>query len=209
MKGTSVKTARELRNRIAAKFGRMSDAASFPEHVVLFEVPIEGRLQPGYEFLQRASRQRIDAVAVGIWKKTEGLIHGFEIKVSRSDLLHELRDLTKSEAAVRAVDRWWLVLGSRDLLHEDDPVPASWGVLYAQGRGLRVLREPSPQAGAADRSLLTGLVTRALISPRYIGQIRYRDGLIASQYHYDRRLRHEFERGVEAGLARAQLGGAA
>jgi hypothetical protein len=221
---TGVKTAVEMRQRIAAKFGKTSEVTSFPEHVVLFEVPIDGRPQPGFEFefefLERASRQRIDAVALGIWRRTEGLIHGFEIKVSRSDLLHELRDLSKSEAAVRSVDRWWLALGDKALLHDDDPVPESWGVLYASGRGLRVLREPSPQAGELDRSLITGLVTRALIAPRYIGQIRYRDGQIATQTFYKRQLDavrkaglDRYQEGVRHGIAQGRLearqGGAA
>jgi hypothetical protein len=166
----TVRTARELRNRVAAKFGRTSDPMLFPEHVVLYEVPLHGRGNS-------RSLQRIDAVAVGVWPGTQQLIHGFELKVSRADLLHELKDLTKSQAAVDACDRFWLVLGDAKLLRPEDPVPESWGILAASGRGLRTLRAAEPQAGRHDPSLIIGLVTRALVAPRMGFEARYKAGL--------------------------------
>lgn len=179
-------TARELRQRVAARFGKTSEAVSFPEYVVLFEVPIVGRprtpLAEGESLddypIALRSRQRLDVVAVGVWNRTSHLVHGFEVKVSRADLLHELRDLTKSEYAARAVDRFWLVLGDRTLMRDTDPIPESWGILYASGRGLRLLREPGVQEGSLDRTLIVGMVTRALIAPRIGTQVRYRDGLM-------------------------------
>lgn len=190
----AVATARELRNRVSNKFGKRSEAVSYPEHVVLYEVPVN----------QDGTRRRIDAVAIGVWRKTGNLVHGFELKVSRADLLHELRDLTKSEPAVRAVDRFWLVLGDKALMRDTDPIPESWGIIVAHGRGLRIVREAAPQAGELDRSLLVGMVTRALVAPRMGTAIRYRDGLIRgyrdAEDTYKMRLAYAENRAAEANL---------
>ncbi|NQX36265.1 hypothetical protein [Herbiconiux sp. VKM Ac-2851] len=177
MAPTKVATARELRARVAAKFGKRSEALSFPEHVTLFEVPFDGRIRPGYEGTGRRSRQRYDVLAVGLWPSSKHLVHGFELKVSRSDLLHELRDLTKSEHAAANVDRFWLVLGDRTILRDDDPIPASWGIIVPHGRGLTIHRDAQPQPGLMDRSLIRGITTRALVHPRIGTEVRYRDGL--------------------------------
>lgn len=179
-------TARELRMRVARKFGPERDPHSTsimtPERIVLFEVPLWGRPSPTYDW--KRSRQRIDVVAVGT-KEKDQLVHGFEVKVSRADLLHELRDLTKSEAAVRAVDRWWLVVAA-GILHDDDPVPPSWGILETRGRGLTVRRDAEPQQGDV-RPLVAGLTLRALVAPRYIRGIAWREGLEYGRRIWERR----------------------
>lgn len=185
----TVTTARELRHRVARKFGKRSDVLSFPEHVVLFEVPFRGRPRYGLEESDTLaeslrSRQRYDALAIGVWPSSKKLIHGFELKVTRADLLHELRDLTKSEYAARNVDRFWLVLGDKTLMKDTDPVPESWGVLAAHGRGLRMIREAQPQPGLMDRELLVGAVTRALVHPTIGREVRYRDGLVSNHKWY-------------------------
>lgn len=189
MKALTVTTARELRNRVSVRFGKRSDALSFPEHIVLYEVPFMGRPRPGFEDIAAErpndrrwiSSQRYDALAIGVWPSSKQLVHGFELKVSRGDLLHELRDLTKSEIAASNVDRFWLVLGDKSLLREDDPIPESWGIMAAVGRGLRLIRDAAPQPGLLARSLLIGVATRALIQPTIGREVRYRDGLITGQ----------------------------
>lgn len=226
-KPLTVGTARELRNRVAVRFGKRSDMMSFPEHITLYEVPFIGRPR-FHESIEAMgalandrrfrSRQRFDVLAVGVWPSSKGLIHGFELKVSRADLLHELRDLSKSEHAARLVDRFWLVLGDKSLLREDDPVPESWGILVAVGRGLRVIRDAAPQPGEFDRSLLLGIATRALVTPRMGGEARYRDGLnrgytsmkdqLATAYRQrddsNRRRDEAFNLGVVHGRAEAE-----
>jgi hypothetical protein len=166
--------------------------------VVLFEVPFLGRAKYGLvdgENLEDLpsnlrSRQRYDALAVGIWPSSKQLVHGFELKVSRSDLLHELRDLTKSEEAARNVDRFWLVLGDKTILRDTDLVPDSWGILAAVGRGLRIIRDAQPQEGALTRSLLIGAVTRSLVQPTIGREVRYRDALVRSDKEYRQQLEH-------------------
>lgn len=157
-------TTRELRRRLQVRFGKRSEAVGMPEHAVLFEVPVDGvqRMEfPDGRHYDRKLRRRIDAVAVGMWTRTEHLVHGFEIKASRSDLVKELRDPQKSEPARRLCDRWWLVLADQKLLG-DDPVPDGWGVLYASGRGLRVLTQAAPIESQRDPRFVAALVQSAL-----------------------------------------------
>jgi hypothetical protein len=180
--------ARELRQRVAAKFGRenrWSDAVVLPVHVVLFEVPLMGRMVEDRYGNPLRSRQRIDVVAIGVWGKTDNLVHGFEVKVSRADLMAELRDLSKSEYAARACDRWWLVVAA-GILRDDDPVPESWGILEQRGRGLTIRREPTPQLGETGR-LVGGIATRALAAPTYGRALAYRRGFDYARNVYEKR----------------------
>lgn len=152
-------TARELRRRIGVKYGKLGDAVLMPEHLVMFEVPVDGR--PRWDGDTKGTRQRIDAVAVGMWGRTRHLIHGFEIKCSRADLIIELRDLSKSAAGVAMCDTWSLVLADADLLRPDDLIPDGWGVLAARGRGLTVLRKPVEREGVRDGRIIAGLLQAA------------------------------------------------
>lgn len=185
-------TTRDLRRRVSVKFGRTSGAMHMPEHAVLFEVPVDGvRRWDGGEM---PCRRSIDAVAIGLWKRTGHLVHGFEIKATRADLRAELRDPDKSEPARRLCDRWWLVIADRKLLGDDAP-PEGWGVLHASGRGLRVLVEPEPIVAERDPRFVAALVQSALRShgtcaglARVDGYLSgYKKGLAIGEEHGRRR----------------------
>lgn len=161
---------RDLRRRIAARYGRSSNEAMVPEYSVLFEVPVDGAYrwtltnEDGHtETTSRRCRRRIDAVAVGLWRRTDYAIHGFEIKATRADLLAELRDPDKSEPGRRLCDRWWLVLKDRSLLG-DSVLPDGWGLLVASGRGLRKVVDASSITGERDPRFIAALVQTALRS---------------------------------------------
>lgn len=181
---TSAKDAtRDLRRRIAAKFGRATPGM-MPEHAVLFEVPVDGAHRWAYEVdgvrheEQKPCRRRIDAVAIGLWKRTGHLIHGFEIKSTRADLRAELRNPDKSEPARRLCDRWWLVLADRKLLGDDQP-PEGWGLLDVSGRGLRVLAQPSALTPDRDPRFVAALVQTALRSHGVCAGLARVDGHLA------------------------------
>ncbi|MCB8043659.1 hypothetical protein JM654_03970 [Microbacterium oxydans] len=67
-------------------------------------------------------------------------VHGFEVKVSRSDWLTELRDPEKAEAWARYCHYFWLVAASKDIVRDD--LPEGWGLLVPHGESLRVVRKP-------------------------------------------------------------------
>ncbi|MES2488517.1 MAG: hypothetical protein V4607_01910 [Pseudomonadota bacterium] len=77
------------------------------------------------------SRSRsADAVAMNLWPSRGLRIHGFEIKVSRSDLIKELTQPEKCEAIAKYCDHWWLV-GPREIFADDvlAKIPPSWGIM--------------------------------------------------------------------------------
>lgn len=89
-----------------------------------------------------------DAVSMGIWPSRGNEIHGFEIKVTRSDWLNELKDHKKSAAVQKYCHRWWIVAGKRDIVDPDE-LPKTWGLMIPRGKGLQIkvqapLLEPAP-----------------------------------------------------------------
>lgn len=74
-----------------------------------------------------------DAVAVGLWKSHGHKIEGFEIKVSRSDFLNELKQPEKSQPVFRYCNLWWLVTPKG--LVQPDELPENWGLLELQDSG--------------------------------------------------------------------------
>lgn len=81
-----------------------------------------------------------DAVAVNMWASRGYAITGFEVKVSRSDWLRELKQPEKSEPILSRCDYWYLVAPD-DVYHADE-VPVSWGILSFKDGKLREKRRP-------------------------------------------------------------------
>lgn len=106
-----------------------------------------------------------DAMAVDLWPSSGNLVHGFEVKVSRSDWLAELRDPTKADAIRRYCDHWWLVVPDAAIVRGD--LPDGWGLLAVGKDGAlrvrtkapRLDREPMPPTFVA--SLLRAAVRTA------------------------------------------------
>lgn len=88
-------------------------------------------------------RRRADALWV---QANEGTIVGYEIKVSRSDVLVELNNLEKAELWQSYCNQWWLFVSDRSLVAGlEDRVPAEWGICTLPARPgwrkLTVIRE--------------------------------------------------------------------
>lgn len=84
-----------------------------------------------------------DAIAFGLWPSRGLEIEGFEIKVSRSDWLSELKDPSKSSAIQRYCHRWWIVAGSRKIIKPEE-IPKSWGLLIPRGNDMLEAKVPAP-----------------------------------------------------------------
>ncbi len=101
-----------------------------------------------------------DAIAMSLWPSRGLLLHGFEVKVSRTDWLRELRDPSKADAFARYCDRWWLVT-EPDVV-EDGELPEMWGHLVRRGGKLAqatAAAELEPQD--CDRTFLAALLRAA------------------------------------------------
>jgi hypothetical protein len=85
----------------------------------------------------------IDALVVDLWPSSGNAIHGFEVKVSRSDWLTELKDPEKAEAFKPYCDHWWLVVPDAAIVRND--LPAGWGLLAVAPNGSLRIRTRAPK----------------------------------------------------------------
>lgn len=100
-----------------------------------------------------------DAVALGLWPSRGLELHGFEVKVSRSDWLRELRQPDKATAVSRYCDRWWVV--APDGVVQFAELPPSWGLMVVRESNteLRVAKPaPACETKPLDRAFVASLV---------------------------------------------------
>ena len=100
------------------------------------------------------------AIAMSVYPSRGLRLHGFEIKVSRSDWLHELKQPDKSVPLQRYCDHWWIVTPP-DIVREGE-LPPTWGHLVLKGNGFHC----STKAPVLDREpwqpeFLAALLRRA------------------------------------------------
>lgn len=113
-----------------------------------------------YAELQAPSAdRRIDALWV---EKFSGKVIGYEIKVTRQDLLAELRQPEKCDPWKRYCDHWWLAVGDPSLVAGlEDQIPEDWGICTpptaANRRKMTVLR-PAPKLVPVDKTPLLGKI---------------------------------------------------
>jgi hypothetical protein len=117
---------------------------------------------PGFfirEIQAPESTRRADALWVPLDSQHRGQLWGFEIKISRSDVLAELSDPTKADAWLRYCDRWWLCVA--DPRHVDGlDIPGHWGILAPpSGRSKRLMtvirQAPELKPAARDVAFAT------------------------------------------------------
>lgn len=92
------------------------------------------------------SLRRADALFVPISTAARGTLIGYEVKVSRSDLMSEIRDGTKADGWYPYCSRWWLVVSAPKIVEGlMSQIPDTWGIATpptdARRRRLTVLRE--------------------------------------------------------------------
>lgn len=95
---------------------------------------------PEYAFFEQVAngtgfgaKRWADAVAMGIWPSRGLLVHGFEVKVSRSDFLAELKNPAKAEEIQQFCDRWWIV-APRGMIDPAE-LPPTWGLYGVNEKG--------------------------------------------------------------------------
>lgn len=135
-----------LENLLRAKYPRESWA-------LFFNVP---------DAVSLDQRRRIDALAFGIWKSVGRDIHGFEFKVSRSDWLRELKQVSKADPFIALCDYFWLVTADTKLAKLEE-IPVCWGWMTATKSGLRVQKPATKLPGCGDnipRDFMLGVLRR-------------------------------------------------
>lgn len=127
-----------------------------PEWSLLMEV----RNQTGFAREERYA----DAVAMNLWPSRGLEVIGFEVKVSRSDWLAELKNPRKSAAIQDFCDRWFIVAGHKAVVQTGE-LPPTWGLMVVQGgdkkRLVHVQEAPKLEPKALDRSFIASMLRRA------------------------------------------------
>lgn len=122
--------------------------------------------EPGFlveELQAPRSERRADALWLPLSSQQRGEIHGFEVKVSRGDLMVELADPTKADAWLQYCDRWWLAIADPAMLRGLE-VPEHWGILTpptGRSKRLMTVQRPAPKLKPAGQSAaLATVLTR-------------------------------------------------
>lgn len=107
-----------------------------------------------------SARRRLDAVAMNLWPSRGNVLIGFEVKISRSDLLRELADEEKAQAFEGLVDLFYLVAPPH--IVDARELPDTWGLLVPRGKSLVEMRKPKrltpSDSGDVDRLFMAGLL---------------------------------------------------
>ncbi len=82
------------------------------------------------------ARRTLDAISMSMWPSRGMLIEGYEIKCDRGDVLRELKNPQKAEEFMPMLDRFWLVVADKGMVH-DGELPPSWGLIARTGRGMK------------------------------------------------------------------------
>jgi hypothetical protein len=77
--------------------------------------------------------RRVDALYLGFTRSRGHTIEGHELKVSRSDWLHELDQADKAETWWKYCHRWWVVVPDFTVVKEEE-LPDGWGLMVPSSR---------------------------------------------------------------------------
>lgn len=126
----------------------MRTAYAQPEWAIMFEV----RNAAGFDATRSA-----DAVAMSLWPSRGLELHGFEIKVSRSDWKREAADPSKAEAVGMFCDRWWIAAPPGIVPLAE--LPPAWGLREWDGKRWSVRKDAEKtEAKPVTRSFLAMLL---------------------------------------------------
>lgn len=100
-----------------------------------------------------------DAISMSLWPSRGLDLTGYEVKVSRTDWIRELREPSKADAIAQYCDYWCLVVGDEDIVQLGE-LPKTWGLYVPDKKhGLKLIVEPTRlKAKPIDRVTLAGLM---------------------------------------------------
>lgn len=124
---------------------------------------------PAWGFLEHVANgtgrhqgRTADAVAMSLWPSRGLELHGFEVKVYRSDWLRELKDPAKADEIATRCHRWWVVAGDDSIVAQGDLFPQTWGLMVVREGAIVVAREaPLVEPQPLDHVFLAAILRRA------------------------------------------------
>jgi hypothetical protein len=139
--------------------------------------------------------RRADAIALQLYESRGIHLHGFEVKVSRSDWLQELRDAAKADELVRSC-QYFSVVAAAGIVDPAE-LPEGWGLFEVRGATRQLHRvvaaarrdDPEPLSLVGNARLLRRMI-EALRAPgeavrRDLLEAEYQRGLADGRRHVD------------------------
>lgn len=167
---------------------------------------------PEWAFLEEVANgtgghggRHCDALAMSLWPSRGLHLHGFEIKVSRSDWTRERKNPAKAEAIAKHCHFWWVVAPVG--IVPASQIPPNWGLIEASEKGLKISKAATqlvpidltwPFFAAVMRSATEQSVDKALMTAEY------ERGKLESKKQYDA-WKDSAEKRAEKNLERLQL----
>jgi hypothetical protein len=136
--------------------------------------------------------RRADAIALQLYESRGIHLHGFEVKVSRSDWLRELKDAAKADELVRSGEYFSIVAAAG--IVDPNELPTGWGLFEVRGADRRLHRVVA--AARRDDPEPLSLVGNARILRRMIEALRAPGEVVRREL-----LEAEYLRGVKDGEA--------
>lgn len=138
-----------------------------------------------------------DAVAVNLWPSRGHAIHGFEIKISRSDWLRELKQPAKAESIHQYCDHWWIVAPKGVV--KDGELPPIWGLMEARDATLPIIvNAPRLDPKPITLSFFASLLRRGTENINKIAERMQRDAVNAARADIDARVKHQVDQSTKA-----------
>lgn len=127
---------------------------------------VELRVGTGYNFTTKIygwsdynPEQRIDAFALDIWPSHHWRRIAYEVKVSRSDFLHEIANPQKRQTAMMLANEFYFAVPAG--LVEKDEIPEDCGLVTVKdGRAQVVKRAPSHEIGDMPMPFVASIARR-------------------------------------------------
>lgn len=123
-------------------FLRLQGSFPLPAYITLEEV----RDATGFD-----GNRTADAMAISLYRSRGKALYGFEMKISRSDWLKELRQPEKAESIMRYCNYWALVVPDKAIVKNGE-LPPSWGMYVAQKSRLKCV-VPCPKLDPLPMSI--------------------------------------------------------
>jgi hypothetical protein len=126
-----------------------------------------------------------DGIAVNLWQSRGHAVHGFEIKVSRSDWLRELKQPAKAEPIYKHCDHWWIV-APRGVV-KDGELPPTWGHLELRETGLvQTASAPRLEPVPISRAFFASLMRRGHEQLEQLASRKHHQALIDARAEMER-----------------------
>lgn len=104
-----------------------------------------------------------DLLHVGFTSTSGRLLRGHEVKVSRADWLHELKEVEKASVWADACHEWWIVTPATGIVKPEE-LPPGWGLMTAPKGNRRLFTVEVPAARKPAEHEPSWLVTRSIMA---------------------------------------------